>query len=557
MNVRNSASDDSKKLFSYLMLTCKNVSLYPKGHSISTNSIQQFHETLVHFIRQYGDAKIEIEKDRVICQGIEVHKGASEEGTLPFTLFRDGIRWMEFNENITLEETRDVLSIIHRYSVLTAEPEGDIVTAFWEAHFDHVSYEADDFAEQGADQLESTPQPDEDEIQPAEKEESPDETAIAATTSGTLVIDPSYFMLTPEEQIELQKMVTREEKASSKEHLNMLLDMLLQFQEEKDFNIVLGVLSEEFEGSFSSHDFEIALIILDGIRKVLDSERLRTSWSAPLIESFYKDISSASKCLQPLENSWSHLNAQQMETIKGIFKHLTPEAVKTLIRLLLLGQPSELEKIVDYAVISLVSRDISCLEPLVNDPDERIAEKIVPVLSTIDGDASLKYLKKFARHPSSAVRRTAIKAIGQTYINEISTVFEFINDPDVSVRRTILAQMSQSRNETAEDLLIKYIQNQKSGLAKDEYILECFRTLGKCGSLRSIPFLRETLTHRKWLAAFKKSSYREGAALALVALKIPEARQIIEAAGRSLNPGLRRIARDAGKEFFQKNRGGK
>ena len=63
------------------------------------------------YIRQYGDIRIEIERDRVICQGIEVHKGTSEEGTLPFTLFRDGIRWLEFTEGIKQEEIKE--SIIH------------------------------------------------------------------------------------------------------------------------------------------------------------------------------------------------------------------------------------------------------------------------------------------------------------------------------------------------------------------------------------------------------------------------------------------------------------
>jgi hypothetical protein len=145
-------SDDTRKLFSYLLLTGKNVSLYPEGHSIGINSIRQFHKMLEAHIHQYGDVKIEFERDRVICQGIEVQTESSEEGTLPFTLFRDGIRWLEFTEGIELEETREVLSIIHRYSVLTTEPEGDIVTAFWETHFDHVQYKADDFAGQAADQ---------------------------------------------------------------------------------------------------------------------------------------------------------------------------------------------------------------------------------------------------------------------------------------------------------------------------------------------------------------------------------------------------------------------
>jgi hypothetical protein len=104
---------------------------------------------------------------------------------------------------------------------------------------------------------------------------------------------------------------------------------------------------------------------------------------------------------------------------------------------------------------------------------------------------------------------------------------------------------------------MQYMQNRNFSAAQSEHIMECFRTLGKCGSSLSIPFLRKTLLHRKWIAGLRKSAYREGAAFALVALKIPEARQVIEAAGRSLHPGLRRIARKAGREYFQKNRGGR
>jgi hypothetical protein len=557
-------SDDTRKLFAYLLTTGKNVSLYPEDHSISMNSIRQFYETLEAYIRQYGDVRIEIEKDRVICQGVEVHKGPSKEGTLPFTLFRDGIRWLEFTEGIDLEETREILFIIHKYSILTTEPEGDIVTDFWEAHFDHVLYKADDFISALAlDQIDSLSKPDtmppaaETEIETEDKPASLDSPAIDTKSLDGPAIDPASFVLTPQEQIELQEMISREEMASATEHLNMLLDMLLEEQGEKDFNIVLEVLMEEFESSYSRHDFEAALIILDGMRKVLDSGRLRRPWAGPLIESFYKDISSDTKCLEPLKDIWSSLNVQQMETLKLIFQHLNPRAVDTLMHFLLLGQSSQLEQIVEDTIISLAHQDVSCLESLINDPDERIVEKVVPVLSRLEGDTSLKYLIKLARHLSASVRCMAVKAIGQARGSQMSTIFEFIDDPDASVRHVILTQMAQSRNEIAEDLMLQYLQTRKFSAAQSEHIMECFKTLGKCGSLRSIPFLIKTLLHRKWMAGLRKSAYREGAALALVALKIPEARQVIEAAGRSLHPGLRRIAREAGREYFPKNRGGR
>jgi len=557
-------SDDIRRLFAYLLTTCKNVSLYPEDHSSSINSIRQFYETLEAYIRQYGDIRIEFEKDRVICQGVEVHTGPSKEGTLPFTLFRDGIRWLEFTEGIDLEETREVLFIIHKYSVLTTEPEGDIVTDFWEAHFEHVLYKADDFISALAlDQIDSLSKSDtmppaaEAEIEPEDKPASLGSSVIDKKSLDVPAIDPASFVLTPQEQTELQEMISREEMASTTEHLNMLLDMLLEEQGEKDFNIVLEVLSEEFKGSFSCHHFEAALIILDGMRKILDSGRLRMPCAGPLIESFYKDISSDTKCLKPLEEIWSNLNVQQMETLKLIFQHLNPRSVTTLMHFLLLGQSSQFEQIVEDTIIFLVCQNISCLEPLINDSDERIVEKVVPVLSRLEGDTPLKYLMKLARHSSASVRLMAVKAIGQARGNQTSAIFEFINDPDSSVRHVILTQMGRSRNEIAEDLLMQYMQNRNFSAAQSEHIMECFRTLGKCGSSLSVPFLRKTLLHRKWIAGLRKSAYREGAAFALVALKIPEARQVIEAAARSLHPGLRRIARKAGREYFQKNRGGR
>jgi hypothetical protein len=557
-------SDDTRSLFAYLMTTCKNVSLYPEDHSIRINAIKQFHEKLEAYIRQYGDIRIEFEKDRVICQGVEVHTGPSKEGTLPFTLFRDGIRWLEFTEGIDLEEIREVLLIIQKYSVLMTEPEGDIVTDFWEAHFNHVPYKADDFISALAlDQIDSLSKSDnmhplaETEIEPEDKPASLDVPAIDSASPDSPIIDLASFVLTLQEQTELQEMVFHEEMASTIEHLNMLLDMLLEEQGEKDFNLVLEVLSEEFTGSFIFHQYEAALIILDGMRKILDSGRLRMPWAGPLIESFYKDISSDTKCLKPLEEIWSNLNVQQMETLKLIFKHLNPEAVVTLMHFLLLGQPSKLEQIVEDTVIFLASQNINCLEPLINNSDERIVENVVPVLSRLEGDKSLKYLIKLARHSSASIRRMAIKAIGQTRGIQTSAIFEFIDDPDASVRQVVLKQMGRSRNESEEDLLMQYLQTRKFSATQNEYILECFKTLGKCGSSRSVPFLSKTLFHRQWMAGFKKSAYREGAALALVALKIPEARQVIEAAGRSLHPGLRRIAREAGREYFAQNRGGR
>src|SRR5512136_1452219 len=93
-----------RKAFASLLLANKNLTLYPQGHTICTNSIHQFQTQLKACLHKYGDLRLEIERDRVISQGEVISSGLPEEGSLPFILFRDGIRWLEFTDGIEPEE---------------------------------------------------------------------------------------------------------------------------------------------------------------------------------------------------------------------------------------------------------------------------------------------------------------------------------------------------------------------------------------------------------------------------------------------------------------------
>lgn len=550
----NQQVEETKKLFNAMLATSKNLALYPEDHSICKDSISQLHARFETYLNKYGDIVIEIGKDHVICQGIEVKEGPFEEGTLPHTLFRDGIGWLQFTEGIEPEEIRQIFSIIHRYSVTMAEPQGDIVTDFWETRFEHVQYKADEYFSEkapgqndSATSSETTPS--------ASEDEAATETKDKPFLSAGLELDPAAFELTPREEVELQEMVAWEEKASAKEHLNMLLDMLLQYEEKKDFKIVLEVLAEEFKGSFARHDFESALIILLGVREILNSGRLGAPWAGEWLVSFYHQISSDAECLNPLTDIWGILDVQQVETLQQIFQQLSPPVVHTLAKLLTVQQPQPHAQILENAVFSMISRDTGCLESLIKDSDEKIIVKLVPLLSGLEKDVSWKYLNRLATHSSASVRRKAVHEMMKTAGNQLPAMFEFIKDSDASIRRMVLAQMGKSRNERAENFLLQYLQNRKFSDEQSEHIAECFRVLGKCGSAKSVPFLSKMLMD--WMSGTKTSLYRESAALALAALRIPEAQQVLEKASRSLRPGVRKIARNATPGIIYKDKGGR
>jgi hypothetical protein len=95
--------------------------------------------------------------------------------------------------------------------------------------------------------------------------------------------------------------------------------------------------------------------------------------------------------------------------------------------------------------------------------------------------------------------------------------------------------------------LLEYLDQKAFNISGYDHILACYTALGKCGSSRSIPFLKATLNKRSWWEIFDigGSPHRRGSAVALAELNIPEADEILMQATRSFFPHIKRAARRA------------
>lgn len=530
----------AQKVLTSLQLTRKNYSLYPEDHVNCKRALEQFWLQLETFLQTHGNLRVEIEKDRLTFQGEEILTEPPEDGNLPFTLFRDGIQWLEFQDGTDTKEVEEFLRILNKYRVLTDEPEGDLVTAFWEAGLQHIQVEVADFfwgAEPEADF----------EIPPAKEDVdsllSEEEEQESSEQEPVVSIDPATLELTPEEEAELQEMVRLEEKRDpTADYLNALLDSLLELREKENFDPILESLEEEFHDSLARRDFEATLKILKSLHHVRHVCESETTWAIPIIDNFFLTASS-SLSLRPLQAAWSEMDTGQIEKIKEILLALQPEAIHTLGSMLLQTPSLRLQQMLTEVILSLASRDLRPLEAMLDRPEEDLVQKLVLVVSSLGGERPIQILAKMVHHSSARVRQAAVKGLLRRGPASIKELFHLIEDEDDSVRRLILHHMGKERNEVSETLLLEYLEQGKIKGSDDKHIIACFRTLGRCGSPRSIPFLRQTLLGRAWLPDLRSSAYRQGAALALQTMRIKGAQQVLEDASRSLKPGVRRIAR--------------
>jgi hypothetical protein len=237
------------------------------------------------------------------------------------------------------------------------------------------------------------------------------------------------------------------------------------------------------------------------------------------------------------------METEEIDNTKQILVLLQPEAIQTLGGMLLETSSLRLQKMLMEVILVLAYRDLKPLEAMLGRPEEELVQKLVYVLGRLDGERSTQILLRMVRHPSARVRHEALKPLLTRGPADIKGLFHLVEDKSDAIRRLVLRHMGQERNKVTEKLLLEYLEEGKSNRSDDEHIIACFRTLGRCGSPSSIPFLRKTLLGRGWLPSLRKLSYRQGAAFALQSMGTKEAQEVLEEASKSLFPGARGIAR--------------
>jgi len=532
----------AQKVLNSLQLARKNYSLYPEDHVNCARTMEKFWIELDIFIRAHGNLRFELAKDKIVFQEETILTEPPEEGNLPFTLFRDGIQWLEFQQGLESSEVEQFLRILNKYQILTDEPEGDLVTALWEARLPHIQHHVADFFWGSEPDTEFKVSA---EAAEADSESLEEEEDKAANSECFPPIDPETLKITPEEEAELQNMVRLEEKRiPTAEYVDALHDSLLQHREQENFDAILESLEEALQDSLARREYDISLRILKSLHYVRKMCAAETSWALPIIDNFFLTASS-SHFLKPLQAAWTDIDAGEIEQAKQILLLLQPEAIHTLGAMLLQTSSHQLQQMLMAVILALASRDLQPLEAMLGRPESELIQKLVHILGRIKGERATNLLKKMVHHSSAQVRHEAVKSLLSQGSANVRALFHLIEDENDSIRRLVLRHLSQERSKETEALLLEYLEQGKLERTDDEHIIACFRALGRCGSPRSIPFLRKTLLGRAWLPGFQKPAYRQGAAFALQGLRLKSAQEVLEAASRSLYPNVKRMARKA------------
>ncbi|MFH1243277.1 MAG: HEAT repeat domain-containing protein [Pseudomonadota bacterium] len=533
----------AKDLITFFLIAMKNSALYPEDHEMSQRAVANVNTNLNEFFKRHGNFKFDVKRDQLLFGGQVIYQGAPHIGDMAFILFRDGIEWLEFREGIELSEVAEFFKLINLYREPPEESEGDMVTALWESQLPHLSYAASNILV--ADEVLadfSLLRPTAEGQVGIEKEEKVVEQAVSDT-----ITESAVWELDPEEISEIREVVVENEnRDSTQEMLDVLMVIIREHVEEDDLEDILKFLRTEFQDALSRVKFREALTLLEGLHEIDDSCKTHRPWAIPILDRFFTEVSGY-KVLNVLNQVWPVLEIldSHRHLLRQVLLLLSPEAILALAPMSLEVSSVRIQRELMEVIGSLASRDISPIERLMNHPDENLVMKIVPVLKNLKGDRPLEILLSLVHHSSGRVRKQALDTLTARDPLLLKELFPLIEDTSDSIRMQMLKHLGQGRNELAEGLLLEYLEQRQFRHSDDQHLLACYRALGLCGSTRSIPFLQGALLSHGWIPRSKRSIHRQGAAMALVALGLDEAQDLIDKASRSLLPGVRMAIRRA------------
>ena len=351
-----------------------------------------------------------------------------------------------------------------------------------------------------------------------------------------------------DEIAKLRKMIIEEESRDSVKDLLDLASVLLKDQGNKeDLKALLHFIKKEIEVALTHRNFQLVLKTLKALHKIRVASKTEKPWAVPIFNNFLKSISEPQylSFLSKVLSSFDKADLTRFKLIRQILILLHPNVILAIAPILSHIRSRIVQQQLLEIIEIMAKRDLNPLEQMLSSNDEYVVRSLIYIVGRIPGKKSTRILLKMIHNPSEMVRKQTIQHLIALKSVPFEIIFPLMEDSSDSIRQLILNHLRQNNPKKGEAFLIEYMQQKQFLVNNHQYIIFCYKTLGKCGSSKSIPFLQKNLFKRRWFPDFGWSIHRQGSIIALIALQTKEAKKLLIKASKSFFPNVRKAYKKA------------
>ncbi|NIM48007.1 MAG: hypothetical protein GTN78_00400 [Gemmatimonadales bacterium] len=535
------------------------IQLYSPNNKIYLRAVDRLRAAFALVWQHFEELTLEVSESTLTWEDTVVVTQEDKSDSIPWTLYKDGVRSVTFAPAVEEREILAFLHIIKDARSLPPDASDDLLTLLWRQDFQHLSYT---FVELGYDDVprlesESVASAAVDEVTSAEetKQRLGAEVGSPGEPQPGLVniddFDSTLYFLDDHEINCLKGEIDREYRQNLRAKVLGLVFEVFQLQ--TSMNVrgeILSIVEEFVPYLLAMGDFQSVALILRKLREMqerapdLADEHRKIIAAIPgrishptafgqLIQSL--DDAGVQPTTEEITELFSGLGPQVLNPVLDWLPRLANQRVREVLR--------EVAKAIAHdhpaqVVTALKTRDVTALQ------------QTIQLVSALKVEALVLEFGKLVRHSDAAVRRAAVDALGEigspTALKQLEPAVED-GERDIRVAAVqFCVTHGYSGILPQVEATVKGKKLRGSDLAEKKPFFEAY---GMFGGNAAIASLYEMLYGRGVFRRKDDSATRACAAMALGKIGTPEARAALEKASAVKDPLVRAAVNSALREM--------
>ena len=517
-------------LFKYFDTAFSTMKLYPPGNPSIKKSVDIFTEKLKEFLREFEELRIGVGEFSFFYKGEKIFQDEEKKRSLPFFLFKDGMRELSFYRGLERKELRYFLDILKEAIDLPPE-ESDAVGLLWEKDFINIRYYAlDEFLDLNIGGGEKALDLDVDtrkfeegkmDLKPEDMEEFKEQSDMlvfgqqkeeegegSGDLEGALAPDSKIPALRPDEAPEIEALILKSREFSpSSELVDLLFEILFYEKDDSKFSDVLRIVEKYFDGIERKAEFAQALTVMKDIRELKEIHSDKSKEKLMLLEKVEKNAKD--------EGSMSRLKKlyldNKVKDYDSFFQYLEFfGADATSVLGMVWENPKDIVHKGRASVIlkEIGKENIAALLYFAKGSNVALTKEIISMMETVSDLKEVHRLDEFVEHPNIEIRLEIIRVLGMAGNVEANKILvKFLSDEDVEVRAYAAKKLKYLDDKDTFEFIMSFVQDkdfrkrtkkEKSALlkylanAQTEEVYDLFRSFLKTWSLFSAGSHNET-----------------------------------------------------------------
>jgi hypothetical protein len=532
----------AKFVIKMLLKSRKNLRMYPANNPIYANTLEDTFEKFKAFF--YFEDKLVLNiKLYDIFYGEELiyHNDDQKDDNLSFFFYKDGLRELSFQKNLSFEEMEAFLKVISLdfdNDVL----DDDTVTLFWESDFQHIRYVVEDefLADEGYEEQAVS--------QANEQKNTSTKFKIIYDTSLKIKDKAEPIDIATIEDADLKMLAYElEEDANDKtdKFMDIIFEVFYKAKSNEEFSEIAEFFQSGIDYAITKGNIESVTKVLARLKKIASKDKV-----ADVVKENIKKIIFYAGCEHIIYLLGEYMDGGEKidpGPVKELISYFDKNAITPFMNLLSTLETIHARKVVIDILSFLGPKDLMTVNKGLNSPEWYVVRNIIYVLREIGDKRAVDSLLKKVNHPDIRVRIEVIRTLGEVGDSRaISPIIDCLeNDSEIQLKYTAIRALGSLESSDARKVLLNIISEKTFQHKEFNEKKEYFHVLSRWKDDVMIECLIKILMKKTLFSNSKVYENRACAAYALGLIGSRDALPFLNKCQKDNNKRLREFSESA------------